>query len=108
MSVTTQWQQRPGRDKRWAYVIHTEGEHPFVSGYRYRSEASALSAGKADEVEAIRLRTCEVCGDRGVHRCGPGSEHVYCNEHMPGWKELGPLLEAAAYEEIQQSKGLLS
>jgi hypothetical protein len=54
-TVTAQSWQRAGRETRWAYVIHEPGWAPHVSHYRYRSEATALTAGRRD-VEAAEAQ----------------------------------------------------
>ena len=55
--ITTQVQNRSNRyvtkPDRWAYVLHLPGEWPYVSVYRYGSEAAARKAGERDLVATL-------------------------------------------------------
>jgi hypothetical protein len=45
--------QHRGRKPRWAYVLDTPGEWPYVSEYRFASEAAAMTRGIQDAQDAI-------------------------------------------------------
>lgn len=50
--VTTQQTGWTGRS-RWGYVVHIPGHWPFVSSYRFGSEATARRAGDRDLAEYL-------------------------------------------------------
>lgn len=41
--------------RQWSYVLDIPGEWPYVSAYRYRTEAGALAAGRADAESCAAL-----------------------------------------------------
>ena len=47
-TVTVQSYQRPGRQRRWSYVVDQPGFAAYVSPYRYGSAEAAQRAGEAD------------------------------------------------------------